>query len=137
MTEQSVERKPVVMVIDDESDTRIYLIDLLQSAGYEVAACGSTFEAQEELARVRPDVIVLDLRLPGMTGQEFLPILRSLAPEIPVLVLTAYGDWETYQECRDKGAADLMYKPFGAGVLLRRLEEIRRRGRPQGGSVRK
>ncbi len=119
-----------VLVVEDEAKMRDVLQRGLQSAGYavEVAADG-----EEGLARVEAgdhDLIVLDIKLPGLDGFEVCRQLRRAEVWTPVLMLTALGDIDDRITGLDAGADDYLVKPFAFGELLSRVRALIRRGRP-------
>lgn len=113
-----------IMVIDDESDTRVVLFDLLRTEGYRVATFENPYQALTEVHHLKPSLIILDVRMPQVNGVDFLPTLRLAAPDVPVLLLTAYANLELFMDARDKGACEMMCKPFGNAVLLKTIERI-------------
>ena len=108
-----------VLVIEDEEKLRRVIELQLKGAGYEVAQAG-TAEDGARLADTA-DVILTDLRLPGMNGLQFLAKLREQNLYTPVIVMTAYGTVETAVEAMKAGAADFLEKPFSLEHLLARV----------------
>lgn len=113
-----------IVVIDDDSDIRVYLFELLRSEGYRVVTYENPYEALTQIQAVQPSLVILDVRMPQVNGVEFLPSLRTAAPSTPVLLLTAYANLELFMEAREKGACEMMCKPFNAGVLLKNVHKI-------------
>jgi len=105
-----------VLVVEDEDKLRRILQLQLQSSGFEVDQAGSA----EEALRIadRADVVVTDLRLPGMDGLSLLTALRRQNSATPVIVMTAFGSVETAVEAMKAGAADFVTKPFSLDHLL-------------------
>ncbi len=118
MTQQTI------IVIDDEADTRVFLFELLRSEGYKVVTYENPYEALTQIQDVKPALVILDVRMPQVNGVEFLPSLKTAAPQTPVLILTAYANLDMFFEARDKGAVEMMCKPFNAGVLLKSVHKI-------------
>jgi len=108
-----------ILVIEDEEKLRRVIELQLKGAGYEVAQAG-TAEDGARLADTA-DVILTDLRLPGMNGLQFLAKLREQNLYTPVIVMTAYGTVETAVEAMKAGAADFLEKPFSLEHLLARV----------------
>ncbi|HMO52457.1 MAG TPA: response regulator [Kiritimatiellia bacterium] len=106
-----------VLVIDDEVGPRESLRILLKKE-YEVLCADSVAKGLELLQEKQPDVVVSDIRMPGMNGIEGLRNIRKLDPEVPVIMLTGYGMLETAQEAIRLGANDYMKKPFDAHEML-------------------
>ncbi len=114
------------LIIDDEQQMRRLLRMVLESRGYEVCEAAEGQLGLQEAAFHRPDVVLLDLGLPGMNGLEVLKRLREWS-DVPVLVLSV-RDKETIKvEALENGADDYVTKPFGTAELLARLTVIQRR----------
>jgi type II secretory ATPase GspE/PulE/Tfp pilus assembly ATPase PilB-like protein/ActR/RegA family two-component response regulator len=118
-----------VLLVDDEDQLRRVMRDLLEREGYLVVEAGDGVEALDQVDRHAPDIIVLDLNLPGLDGFGVLSHLRSrrVTQEIPVIVLTARGDEENEIRVFEFGADDFLSKPFRARALSARLEAVLRR----------
>ncbi len=114
----------LVLAVDDEADTRIFLIDLLDSEGYAVATVESGYEALQFIARRKPAIMIADYRMPGMDGMELLKKVRHASPETRIILLTAFGDCPMYLKALDLGADDLLLKPCKNEDLLRTLERV-------------
>jgi DNA-binding NtrC family response regulator len=107
-----------VLVVDDEAGFRKVLGALLEQAGFAVTVAASGEEALEAVRRQDPDVVLSDLKMPGMDGLELLGALRGDFPEIPVVLLTAHGSIEAAVEAMKKGAYDFLSKPFDRERVL-------------------
>ena len=117
-----------VLVVDDERISRQTTKQQLAAAGYEAEAVENAYAAIEQLEASRWDVVVTDLRMPGMDGIGFLREAKKRRPEADVIVMTAYGTVETAVAAMQEGAADYLTKPFRfpeLDVRLRRLGEQR------------
>jgi type II secretory ATPase GspE/PulE/Tfp pilus assembly ATPase PilB-like protein/CheY-like chemotaxis protein len=115
-----------VLLVEDEEQLRRVMKDLLQREGYRVAEARDGIQALDEVDRFAPDVIILDLNLPGLDGYGVLQQLRSrpATREIPVMVLTAKGDEDNEVRVFELGADDFVTKPFRARSLTARLEAV-------------
>ena len=115
-----------VLLVEDEDQLRRVMKDLLQREGYIVAEARDGIQALDEVDRHAPDVIILDLNLPGIDGYSVLAQLRSrpATREIPVMVLTAKGDEDNEVRVFELGADDFVTKPFRARALTARLEAV-------------
>jgi type II secretory ATPase GspE/PulE/Tfp pilus assembly ATPase PilB-like protein/CheY-like chemotaxis protein len=115
-----------VLLVEDEEQLRRVMKDLLQREGYRVAEARDGVQALDEVDRFAPDVIILDLNLPGLDGYSVLAQLRSrpATREIPVMVLTAKGDEDNEVRVFELGADDFVTKPFRARALTARLEAV-------------
>src|SRR3954447_12440147 len=115
-----------VLLVEDEEQLRRVMKDLLQREGYRVAEARDGVQALDEVDRFAPDVIILDLNLPGLDGYGVLAQLRSrpATREIPIMVLTAKGDEDNEVRVFELGADDFITKPFRAKALSARLEAV-------------
>jgi type II secretory ATPase GspE/PulE/Tfp pilus assembly ATPase PilB-like protein/CheY-like chemotaxis protein len=115
-----------VLLVDDEDALRRVMRDLLARDGYDVVEARTGAEALDQVDRHAPDIIVLDLNLPGMDGYSVLSELRSrpATQRIPVIVLTAKGDEDNEVRVFELGADDFLSKPFRAKALSKRLEVV-------------
>ncbi len=115
-----------VLLVDDEDSLRKVMKELLERDGYIVAEARDGVQALDQIDRVGPDIIVLDLNLPGLDGYGVLSHLRSrpATAGIPVIVLTAKGDEENEVRVFELGADDFLTKPFRARALSARLEAV-------------
>jgi DNA-binding response OmpR family regulator len=108
-----------ILVVDDEPRTRALIWDILSEEDYDVGLCASGEEALERLARERFDLILADIKMPGMSGLELLSHVRALAPEARVVLITAYASMDTAIVAVRYRAFDYLVKPFD-------LDEFRR-----------
>ncbi len=105
-------RKPRILVVDDEEPMRASLRDWLKEDGYEVGVAASGTEAIDRVANEPWEVILLDLKMPGMDGIETLEKLKEITPDSEVLMMTAYATVETAVQAMKQGAFDYLVKPF-------------------------
>jgi CheY-like chemotaxis protein len=119
-------RGATVLLVEDEDQLRRVMKDLLQREGYRVAEARDGIQALDEVDRYAPDVIILDLNLPGIDGYSVLAQLRSrpATREIPIMVLTAKGDEDNEVRVFELGADDFVTKPFRARSLTARIEAV-------------
>lgn len=117
---------PIAVVIDDEIQMRRLLRLALESDHYQVFDAPTGGEGLKEVVYRRPDVVLLDLGLPDMTGYDVLQRLREWTP-VPVLILSVQDDFEDKVRSLDLGADDYVTKPFNTSELLARLRVIQRR----------
>jgi CheY-like chemotaxis protein len=120
-----------VLLVDDEDSLRRVMKDLLEREGYLVTEARDGVQALDQVDRVGPDIVVLDLNLPGLDGYGVLSHLRSrpLTAGIPVIVLTAKGDEDNEVRVFELGADDFLTKPFRARALSARLDAVLARRR--------
>lgn len=120
---------PNILIVDDDTHISEMLKEKLTSEGYGVTAAYSGTEALMLLPRIKPDLILLDLMLPGITGEELMPQIK----DIPVIVLSAKADIADKVGLLRGGAADYMTKPFDMQELLARIDVQLRRAESTAG----
>jgi two-component system response regulator HydG len=108
----------LVLVVDDKELMRDGVAETIRRTGCEVALAADGDAALASLAARRPDAVVTDLRMPGMGGIELLERLRAIDDEVPVIVMTAYGEIETAVRAMRLGAFDYITKPFEGDELV-------------------
>jgi two-component system response regulator HydG len=126
-----VETKGRILVVDDEVNARTALVELLRDEGYSVESAADGFKALGKLDEVSPHVVVTDLKMPGMDGIELLGRVRERAPDVGVIVMTAFGEVETAVKAMRAGARDYLTKPVNMDelsvVVAREIEQRRLR----------
>jgi putative two-component system response regulator len=115
-----------VLVVDDEAQIRGLLMALLKPQGYVVQTAASAEEAQERLKTLRPDVILLDLHLPGKSGQDILAQLRAdpVTRLLPIIMVTGEATGENRLRAIAGGVTDFVAKPFASEELLVRVKSL-------------
>jgi DNA-binding response OmpR family regulator len=126
------ERPPRVLVVEDDDAIAQVLTRSLRMEGYEVRVAEDGIVALEQAHGFLPDLVVLDLGLPGLDGLEVARELRNRDDDVPILVLTARDAVESRVEGLDAGADDYLVKPFERQELLARLRALLRRRPPRG-----
>jgi two-component system KDP operon response regulator KdpE len=121
-----------ILVVDDEPQIHRFLGPALEAAGYEVERADSAAEGLRLAASRAPDLVLLDLGLPDMDGQEALARLRGFSP-VPVIVLSARDREADKIAALDRGADDYVEKPFAVGELMARIRTALRHRRTQDG----
>ena len=123
----------MVLIVDDEYIGRETLQSILEGEGYELEMAENGFQALEKAKKLLPDVILLDVMMPGMTGFEVCQRIRSdpQIAEIPIIILTALDDRESLLNALKAGADDFISKPFDRFELRARLLGITRLNRYQ------
>ena len=112
-----------ILVVDDEAIVRESIRDWLQDAGHQVAVAESGEEALSLVEKEDFSIIVLDLKLPRMTGIDVLERVRTLKPKIKSVVITAYPTMLTKDEASRLGAIDYLIKPISPETLERLIRE--------------
>jgi two-component system, OmpR family, response regulator MprA len=125
------ERAARVLVVEDDDDIAQVLQRLLRTEGYEVRTAGDGELALDEAKQFLPDLVILDLGLPGLDGMDVARELRD-RDDTPILMLTARDAVESRVEGLDSGADDYLVKPFERQELLARLRALLRRRPPRG-----
>lgn len=100
-----------VLVVDDQESMREMLADLLDMMGLEPQTVGSGAEALEELTAGLVDLVITDLNMPQMDGMELMKAIKSDHPELPVVVITGYGTFNTEKQVLSNGADGYIPKP--------------------------
>src|SRR5262247_2773929 len=114
--------KAMVLVVDDQDSIRHFVGKALEDEGYDVRSTASVREARAAIETAMPDVVLLDLKLPDGTGLELLGELKRTQPEVPVIMMTAFGELETAVEAMSAGAYWFVKKPFQNEELLALVE---------------
>ncbi|MBI5455107.1 MAG: sigma-54-dependent Fis family transcriptional regulator [Deltaproteobacteria bacterium] len=104
--------KQKILIVDDEKDMRDFLEIMLRKDGYEASAFASPDAALDFCRSEKVDLVISDIRMPGMGGVEFLKALKDLDPDILVIMITAYASVETAIDAMKSGAYDYFTKPF-------------------------
>jgi two-component system response regulator MprA len=121
-----------VLIVDDDAGVRRMLARTLEAEGYGVTAVADGGSALVEIERSAPDLIVLDVAMPGMDGLGVTRRLRGKGDALPVLLLTARDGVADRVAGLDAGADDYLVKPFATAELLARVRALLRRGRAAG-----
>lgn len=127
--QQYAQTRPRVLVVDDDPTVAEVVSGYLDRAGYAVDRAADGPDALARAAAHRPDLVVLDLMLPGMDGLEVCRRMRGNGP-VPVIMLTARGDEDDRILGLEVGADDYVTKPFSPRELVLRVESVLRRTRP-------
>ncbi|MFZ7112096.1 MAG: sigma-54-dependent transcriptional regulator, partial [Desulfatiglandales bacterium] len=109
---------PTILIIDDDDQLRKSFEKLLLEEGYSVESAASGEAGVKKVREKVPDLVVLDMRLPGMNGFETFKVINEIEPKLPVIIMTAYGTTETAIEATKMGAFDYLLKPFDVPDML-------------------
>ncbi|UCG06268.1 MAG: sigma-54-dependent Fis family transcriptional regulator [Desulfobacterales bacterium] len=118
-----------ILVIDDDDQLRKSFHKLLTEEGYRAESAASGEEGLKILQKKTPDLIILDVRLPGMNGLETFQAIHTVEPKVPVIIMTAYGTTETAIEATKMGAFDYILKPFEIPDMLDIIRQALEAGR--------
>jgi two-component system, OmpR family, KDP operon response regulator KdpE len=119
-----------LLLVEDDAAIRVALIRALTERGHAVTSTSSAMDALKMVLDAPPDLIILDLGLPGLDGFEALRMLRAVS-KIPVVVATARDDEAEIVKALDAGADDYIVKPFGTGQIEARIRAVLRRSEDQ------
>jgi DNA-binding response OmpR family regulator len=111
-----------ILVVDDEADARLLIWDILSERGYDVRLCSSGQQALENLERMKFDLILADIKMPGMNGMELLTRVRAVAPDVRVILMTAFASLDTAIEAWREQAFDYLVKPFDLADFRQRVD---------------
>jgi two-component system, NtrC family, response regulator AtoC len=120
---------PKVLAVDDQDDMRWLLAHLLRERGFEVLTAEDGEETLERVKREAPQVVLLDLKIPRLDGMQVLEKIRAIDSEVPVIVITAYGDIPSAVKAMKLGAYDFLTKPFNNEDLLFTVQNRSKSGR--------
>ncbi|WP_059048666.1 response regulator [Paenibacillus senegalimassiliensis] len=101
-----------VLVVDDQNGIRILLMEVFSSEGYTTFQAANGKMALEIVRSDSPDLVLLDMKIPGMDGLEILKHIKEVNPDIKVIMMTAYGELDMIKEATDLGALMHFTKPF-------------------------
>ncbi len=121
--------KSMILIVDDEPKMARAVATALQRSGHSTLTAASAAQALELMAEHGADVVVSDRRMPGMDGMELLRRLRARWPELPVILITAYGEVRSAVEAMRQGAFDYITKPFDNDELRGQVERALELGR--------
>ena len=124
-----------ILIADDEASLRDALGIILRHAGYEVRMATDGAQAVELFMRERPDLVVLDVMMPRLSGFEVCEALRAISPDVPLLMLSAKGAVDDRRNGLRAGADDYVVKPFDDEELLLRIEALLRRREQAAGAA--
>jgi len=113
-----------ILVVDDEENSRVCLGKLLDQAGYDVTCVSGGHEALAFLAKNAVNFVLSDIRMPDMDGLSLLNEIHELYPQTFVVMVTAYGEVDTYLEAVNLGACDFVHKPVRFNELKLVLEKL-------------
>jgi two-component system response regulator AtoC len=112
-----------ILILDDEPGFQKLLSEILTQAGYHVKCAGSAAEALKLTAAQKMDLLFIDNRMPGMSGLEFLRLLRSTNDWTPAIIMTAYADMPVVVDSIRLGACDFLIKPFQIDTVIPAVEQ--------------
>jgi FixJ family two-component response regulator len=114
-------RSQLVAIVDDDRSVQIALKDLMESAGLSARCFGSAEEFIEWNQRNQTGCLVLDIRMPGMSGLELQAKLKAEGSRIPIIFITSNGDARMKMQAMKAGAVEFLFKPFDDEILLEKI----------------
>ncbi|MEF2096099.1 response regulator [Bacillus sp. CFBP9009] len=112
-----------ILIVDDQFGIRILLNEVLHKEGYETFQAANGIQALDVLNNHSPDLVLLDMKIPGMDGIEILKRMKVVDPDIRVIIMTAYGELDMIQEAKDLGAMTHFAKPFDIDDIRKAVRE--------------
>ncbi|MDH4371577.1 MAG: response regulator, partial [Nitrospira sp.] len=114
-----------ILIVDDDPSMRTALMETVKRLGYAVEGAVDGSDAMERLVRFRPWLVLTDLRMPRLSGLDLIKEIRSRAPQVTIVLMTAYGTIETAVEAMKLGASEYLLKPFSMDVLERMIVSLK------------
>jgi two-component system, NtrC family, nitrogen regulation response regulator NtrX len=115
--------KPRILVIDDDAGIRESVRRTLEYQGFQFVGAATGPEGLALIEREPPDLVFLDIKMPGMDGLEVLERIKTSNPSLPVVMVSGHGTTQTGFEARDRGASGFIEKPFSEAVLIERVQK--------------
>ncbi len=122
--------KKHILVVEDDPHIRLGLCDALRGENYDVTECGTGTHALSQLRQAQPDLVILDIMLPGKSGYDLCREIRAGKSRVPILMLSAKGQEIDKVVGLELGADDYVTKPFSVRELLARVHSLLRRAEP-------
>jgi two-component system, cell cycle sensor histidine kinase and response regulator CckA len=121
---------PTILVVDDDDDVRTSMLRILERAGYEVIQAGSVPEARALADQQTPDLMIMDMVLPGLEGREGANLILARHPSLPILFVSGYTNPESMR--MGQGGENFLRKPFTVEELVDAVERVLLGQRPSG-----
>ncbi len=118
------ENRKRILLMEDDEVLRKYLSKLLRADTFEVLEAASVREAVEKVQDPQLELVVADLKMPDDTAIGFMKKISHLQIRVPVIIVTAFGEWETYLEALDLGVYDYLNKPIEYTELKSKINEV-------------
>jgi DNA-binding response OmpR family regulator len=116
--------KKRILIIEDDAEMRSLLMDFIVEEGFGVDSVDNGSEAFRRVVRESFDIIITDIRMPGLTGLDILPGLKKLRPEASIIVITAFGSEEVFHKSLERGADAYLEKPIHLNKLRTLIQEM-------------
>lgn len=115
-----------ILIVDDQTGIRILLMELFGNEGYEMFQAANGKAALEVVEQDSPDLVLLDMKIPGMDGLEILRHIKATHPHIHVIMMTAYGELDIIQKAKELGALSHFTKPFDIDEMRQAVDRCLR-----------
>ncbi len=116
--------KASILVVDDEVALAQVIADVLEAKEYYVAVANDGFAAVELAKKTSFDIVLMDIKMPGMNGVETYKEIKKVKPGIEAIMMTGYSVPDLIEEAKREGVCDVLNKPFDLGRLLALIEEV-------------
>lgn len=113
---------PHLLIVEDDSEMRDLLRKVLEKDGYQVSLAADGHDAIPQLSRGHFDLVVTDMLMPHDGGLELLEFIRKTQPMLPVIIITAFGDWQSYSRALELGAVAFISKPLKMAELVSAIQ---------------
>ncbi len=113
-----------ILIVDDEEDVRLFLADFLGDRDFKIDTAESGEEALGKVAKTPPDLVLLDVMMPGMDGIQCLEEIKKKFPQMHVIMITALKDETRMAKAKKLGACDYIVKPFSLSYLESELDKF-------------
>jgi two-component system response regulator (stage 0 sporulation protein F) len=113
-----------LLIVDDQNGIRMLLMEVFTSEGYETYQASNGRLAIDIVKNMKPDLVLLDMKIPGMDGLEILKQIRKIDTEIKVIMMTAYGELDMIKEAMELGALAHFTKPFDIDELRHEVNRL-------------
>lgn len=113
----------LILVVDDQPGIRRLLMEVLSENGYSVEVAANGYEGLQKVKELNPDLVLMDMKMPGMDGIETLRELRRTGQNAKVVMMTAYGELDMINEAKELGAIAYITKPFDIVALCQLIHE--------------
>jgi DNA-binding NtrC family response regulator len=130
---REIDKQTTVLLVDDDAEVLKALKKVLEKDGFEVLPYADAPSAMRFIndTKTRFDLVITDVSMPGMTGTAFLNAVKAAFPKVPVIIITAFGDWGEYMETIRNGACEYLNKPLDKTELLSAVHRALKNGTPE------